>query len=70
MASILDRLVAVAGPALAPPLPDTRPVPTPLVGLLLRANGFFAFGSALHVLPCEPVPPGTMSLQRWNDIDL
>jgi hypothetical protein len=45
-------------------------VPSDLAELLKRSNGFFAFESALHVLPCGPVADGAMSLQLWNDPDL
>lgn len=64
------KLLALAGPALAPRF-DGEP-PALLAGqlggslweLLRTRNGFYAFESALHVLPLGGA--GEQSLERWN----
>lgn len=47
-----------------------RVCPASWRGLLSVLNGFFAFESALHVLPASPAPSGVMTVQLWNDADL
>lgn len=66
----LERLLSVAGPSLGPAVSGVAGVVSDLSDLLTRSNGFFAFESALHVLPSGPAPIGTMSVQLWNDADL
>jgi hypothetical protein len=66
----LGRLLSAAGAPLGPPLRRRAGLPAELAELLRSANGFFAFESALHVLPSAPSPAGTMTLQLWNDHDL
>lgn len=66
----LDRMLSIAGPDLGSAGPDDTGLPSDLGDLLRRKNGFLAFESALHVLPCGPVFDGTMSVQLWNDPDL
>jgi hypothetical protein len=63
-------LLSIAGPALGSAGPDVAGLLSDLGELLGRKNGFFAFESALHVLPSGPVSDGTMSVQLWNDPDL
>lgn len=70
MGARLERVVSVAGPPLGPAVSGAVGVPAELGELLTLSNGFFAFESALHVLPSAPVPEGTMSVQLWNDTDL
>jgi hypothetical protein len=66
----IDRLVSIAGPPLGNAGPRIADVAHDLAGLLEKRNGFFAFESALHVLPSRPVPAGVMSVQAWNEPDL
>lgn len=67
----LERLLSIAGPPLGPAVSDIAGVANEeLVELLRRSNGFFAFESALHVLPSEPAAAGQMTVQLWNDPDL
>lgn len=54
LAAPLDRLLALAGPALGPPVPAPAGVPAALAPLWSARNGWFAFWSALHVLPVAP----------------
>src|SRR6185312_2296640 len=66
--SRLDRLLEIAGPPLSAEPPDTVGWPgslgAELAGLLARVNGFYAFESALHVLPSGG---GGQDLAGWND---
>lgn len=65
----IDRLVAVAGPpcgAAAPAALHGGRLVQELAGLLSRRNGFYAFESALHVLPSDPAA-GRHGIQGWND---
>lgn len=74
---MLRDLLVIAGPALSPARPQLRTHEAQLAGrhagdllsLLERRNGFFAFGSALHVFPAGPVS-GSRDLARWNAADL
>jgi hypothetical protein len=61
----LDELVRKGSAALGPPLAAGE---GELAELLGRANGFYAFVSALHVLPSGT--DDRMSLERWNSDDL
>ena len=70
MGSSLDRLVQLGGPALGPPGPQLSDRLLALAGtegaallaLLQQRNGFYAFESALHVLPHSE----DRGLESWN----
>lgn len=69
----LDKLLTLAGPALgggepAPAVAELGRHGPSLSTLLVRSNGFYAFESALHVLPSASTD--RMSLELWNDRDL
>ncbi|HEX4729144.1 MAG TPA: hypothetical protein VH298_15170 [Jatrophihabitans sp.] len=67
----LDRLLDAAGPSLstAPPAGIDWPAPlgSQLAELLARRNGFYAFESALHLLPASS---DGHDLASWNDAAL
>jgi hypothetical protein len=67
----LDRLLAVAGPALGRPQTSAQleiaGIPAGLSDLLSRRNGFVAFESALRVFPLGQVSDGSRDLRQWND---
>jgi hypothetical protein len=66
--SPLWELLRIAGPAVAPAAGLDDSVPGRLNELLQSRNGFYAFESALHVLPWAAGPdPATMDLGQWND---
>ena len=66
--SRIDRLLEIAGPPLTAAAPEPLDWPTPLgtelTALLARANGFYAFESALHV---RPSGGGGQDLADWNE---
>jgi hypothetical protein len=66
----LEKMLSIAGPPLSsaqnPPLGAGY---EPLMPILSRLNGFFAFESALHVFPGGPVPDGITNLESWNGPD-
>jgi hypothetical protein len=65
--SPLRELLRIAGPAVGAAAADD-PLPGRLNELLQSRNGFYAFESALHVLPrLERPDPATMDFGRWND---
>jgi hypothetical protein len=67
-ASPLRELLRIAGPAVVAAAGSGDPLPGRLDELLESRNGFYAFESALHVLPQPAGPdPSTMDLGRWND---
>jgi hypothetical protein len=66
----LERLASLGGLALGASAPTVETLAPGLAQLLGCKNGFFAFESALHVFPAEPVEPEVMSVQRWNDTEL
>lgn len=63
----LERLLALAGPPLGPPVLKIGDVPAELAGLLSRSNGFVAFESALYVFPLGVVFDPAISLESWNE---
>ena len=63
MPGAIEKLCEIAGPALGPPISTA---PDELRPLYQRKNGFYAFESALHVLPIGALAP-TMNLEPWND---
>ena len=71
MGEHIDKLLALASQALGPALtrrpegPGPGPVEHELYETLARRNGFYAFESALHVLPLD-APKSAMDLGRWN----
>lgn len=77
MSDALGQLLRVSSPSLAPWTPAAAArmlrglgrVGDELFDLLERRNGFYAFESALHVLPVGQIP-GQMDLERWNSPQL
>ncbi len=59
----LDNLVSIGTGSLAPPA-ELSEVPEPLLPLLERSNGLYAFESALHVFPATQAGLGVAA---WND---
>lgn len=72
----LDELLDVAGPALSTEEPFLDPgrltmagaAGHELVAMLHNRNGFYAFESALHVLPAAS-SPSPQNIQDWNQPD-
>ncbi|MFD6345148.1 SMI1/KNR4 family protein [Streptomyces roseolus] len=65
------KLLSLSGEALLknPPAPETAfpgPVGEELAALLSERNGFYAFESALHVLPSGGGAGEPMTLEAWN----
>jgi len=71
----LDKLLSIGSPSIgSTDLEDNvfAEIPewcSPIRGLLKRRNGFYAFESALHVLPVG-TPAHTIDCIRWNRPDL
>ena len=69
----LVKLLSIASEPLGPALPESIPALLSKEGergeelweLLQRKNGFYAFESALHLLPLGG--PGDQTLERWNE---
>ncbi|MCS0600071.1 hypothetical protein NX794_02295 [Streptomyces sp. LP11] len=66
----MDKLISLAGPALAAqdanePFKAEGRIGSELNSLLGRVNGFYAFESALHVFPASSTENST-DLQIWN----
>ncbi len=74
MASSLNKLISIAGPALGGSVDDASAAPggrlgQEILGLLRQRNGFYAFEAALHFFPMGDVI-GEYSLQNWNSPEL
>ncbi len=73
MGKALDKLLSIASNGLWTERARRRLTPgdwdtSDLEDLLNRRNGFYAFESALHVLPWES--DGVMDISRWNNAEL
>lgn len=70
----VDTLITLGSPALVSTDPASAwvdgPRQTELLDLLQRKNGFYAFESALHVLPAAQNSRECMTLEAWNDLTL
>jgi hypothetical protein len=66
----IQKLLKIAGPALATPLATARISSSEgLRALLVQRNGFFAFESALHVFSTNSSPL-SYGLDEWNSSNL
>lgn len=63
--SALEQLVSAGSAPLGPDYVAARSVADPLAPLWRLRNGFYAFESALHVLP-SAAGPDTMDVEHWN----
>jgi hypothetical protein len=76
MSTAIEKLVSIASPPLGPEKPESEalagvasPMREQLLALLRRRNGFYAFESALHVLPAGRVA-SLQNVNEWNQSDL
>lgn len=69
MSDALEELLSIAGPALGAPPTSSEAVPRKLAPLLEARDGFYAFESALHVLPLD-AEDDEMGLVAWNEASL
>src|SRR5690348_14617911 len=63
----ISRLVDLGSPPLGRPLRVPSKVPEIIRPLIVSKNGFYAFESALHVLPWGDIESGA---ELWNSRDL
>ena len=64
--SVAYRALSNANPCVPPSMTaDADPLVTEVIELLWKRNGFFAFGPALHVFPCES-SERSIGLVEWN----
>ena len=77
MGKYLNKLISISSPALCQSEPKlseellskARDLGVELTYLLLLKNGFYAFESALHVLPSN-CPTYVIDIERWNQFEL
>lgn len=77
MGKHIDKLVGIASDALSKQRPalssdafsNVQAAPKSLLSLLSKKNGLYAFESALHVFPSEPVG-AEIGLVQWNQREL
>ena len=70
MPSAIERLLAISSPPLGSELDTSNStLPPSLAALLAARNGFYAFESALHVLP-SGTDPTIMDVEKWNEPSL